>query len=180
VRTFDKTLVLVPNKSVANENIQNYSAMPIRRIKLYLGVSYESSGEQIESVVQAIRRLLSEHPAIDQNFWMVNFTDMGAYSLDILIYCFTQTTVWAEYMEVRQALLLKIIEICDERGVEIAFPTQTLYHRRADESDSGLPAEFRRGADQDLPAGLRRADEPSDAGARQAAEYDSADSDENG
>ena len=144
IRTFDKTLVLVPNKVVTNENIQNFSAMPIRRIKLYVGLSYETSVEQMRDVVAAIRRLLAEHPDIDQDSWVVNFTELNASSLDVLVYCYTRTTVWQEYLDTRQDLLLKIIEICNERSVEIAFPTQTLYHRGVAETD--LPADLAREA----------------------------------
>jgi MscS family membrane protein len=144
IRTFDQTLVLVPNKSVANENIQNFSAMPMRRIKLYLGLSYESSPAQIEDVVAAIRRLLAEHSGIDQETCVVNFTEMSAYSLDLLVYCFAATTVWTEYLETRQDLLLKIIEVCRKHRVQIAFPTQTLYYRNLGDAD--LPAELLRSA----------------------------------
>jgi len=172
VRTFDKTLVLVPNKAVANENIQNFSAMPVRRIKLYLGLSYESSAEQIDAVVKASRQLLAEHPGISQEYWLVNFTEMGAYSLDILICCFTTTTVWAEYMDVRQELLLKIIGICNAHGVEIAFPTQTLYYRQGAENVD-LPVALRRSA-AEPPDGPRRAPAPTDRLANPAAEFDTA------
>jgi len=177
VRTFDKTLVLVPNKSVANENIQNFSAMPERRIKLYLGLSYESSPAQIDAVVQALRRLLAEHPGISQEYWVVNFTEMNAYSLDILIYCFTETTIWAEYLDVRQDLLLKIIGICKDHGVEIAFPTRTLYHHAVAESD--LPAELRREVAESA-GGPRRAPTPTDRLANPAAEFDTAEGENGG
>ena len=131
VRCFDKTMVLVPNKKVANEDIQNFSEMPKRRLKLTVGLSYEATADQIEAIVNETRNLLGTHPGIDQEYWLVNFTDMSDYSLDMMVYCFTTTTVWKEYLDIRQDVLLNILEICDRQHVEIAFPTQTIYYRGA-------------------------------------------------
>jgi len=133
VRCFDKTLMLVPNKKVANEDIQNFSEMPVRRLKLTVGLSYEASPDQIKAIVEDTRRLLATHPGIDQTFWIVNFTDMSDYSLDLLVYCFSTTTVWKEYLDIRQDVLLNILDICNRHKVEIAFPTQTIYYRGDDE-----------------------------------------------
>jgi MscS family membrane protein len=159
IRTFDKTLVSVPNKVVTNENIQNYSQMNLRRIKLTLGLSYESSPDQMRSVVGDIRQLLADTEGVDQGFWAVNFTDFGASSLDVMVYCFTSTTDWVEYLEIRQGLLLSMMDICERRGVEIAFPTQTLYHKLPD--DTGLPAELARDY---RPSSPRRSPAPRDPG----------------
>jgi len=174
IRTFDKTLVSVPNKTVTNENIQNYSQMTVRRIKLTLGVSYESSPDQVRQVVEDIRQLLRDNPGIDQGFWLVNFTDFGASSLDILIYCFTGTTNWSEYLDIRQALLLDIMDVCDRRGVEIAFPTQTLYHKLPGD-DTGLPLELTGG---DQPSSPLRARPRPQSGSAPQAEFDTADDDD--
>lgn len=179
VRKFDKTLVFLPNKDVANESIQNFSEMPIRRIKVYVGLSYDASTAQIKEVIQRTRQMLRDHPAISQKFWMVNFTEMSASTLDMLVYCFTTTTVWKEYMDNRQDVLLKIIDICNDVGVEIAFPSRTIYHRSPEVHPmAGLPDEFKRGVDEDLPAELRRGtgdDEPRlepGAGSKRGAEFD--------
>ena len=127
IRTFAKTLVTVPNSVIANMGIDNFSRMPKRRMKLSVGITYNTTSEQMRGVVENIRTLLKIHPAIDQEFFLVNFTDFGASSLDIMVYCFTSTTVWGEYLDARQDLCLKIMDIIEEMGLEIAFPSQTLY-----------------------------------------------------
>ena len=183
IRTFDKTLVSVPNKTVTNENIQNYSQMDMRRVKLTLGLSYESTPEQVRQVVSDIRQLLADTDGVDQEFWAVNFTDFGASSLDVMIYCFTSTTDWVKYLEIRQGLLLSIMDICERRRVEIAYPTQTLYHKLPE--DSGLPAALSRPDDPQrprkdaTPRGPAPASDPmtsKDPGPRPPAEFDTADS----
>jgi len=127
IRTFAKTLITVPNNIIANLSVNNFSRMPKRRIKLNVGVSYATSPEQMRIAVQKIRDMLTAHPAIDQEFFLVNFTEFGASSLDIMVYCFTVTTVWGEYLDARQDVHLKIMEILEGMGLEIAFPSRTVY-----------------------------------------------------
>ncbi len=133
IRTFAKTLITVPNNVIANMAIDNFSRMPKRRIKLNIGVTYDTSSVQMQQAVDKIRELLKNHPAIDQEFYLVNFTDFGASSLDIMVYCFTTTTVWGEYLDARQDLSLKIMDILESMGLEIAFPSQTLYLQNPEE-----------------------------------------------
>jgi MscS family membrane protein len=147
IRTFAKTQITVPNNVIANLAVDNMSRRPRRRIKLSIGVTYESSPEQIRKAVEGIRVMLGNHPSIDQEFFLVNFTDFGASSLDILVYCFTKTTVWEEYLEARQDVCLKIMELLDGLGLEIAFPSRSLYIRgaageQAEQGFAGLARDF--------------------------------------
>jgi len=134
IRTFAKTLISVPNNVIANLPLDNFSRMPKRRIKLSVGVTYATTPEQMRVAVEKIRELLRGHPAIDQEFFLVNFTDFGASSLDILVYCFTRTTVWGEYLDARQDVCLQIMDILEGLGLEIAFPSRTVYlQQKADD-----------------------------------------------
>ena len=132
IRTFAKTLISVPNNIIANLALDNYSRMPKRRIRLTVGVSYDATPKQMREAVSRIRELLKTHPAIDQEFFLVNFTDFGASSLDIMVYCFTTTTVWGEYLDAREDVCLKIMDTLAELGLEIAFPSTTVYLRKDD------------------------------------------------
>lgn len=137
IRTFAKTLISVPNNIIANLAIDNYSRMPKRRIRLTVGVSYDATPSQMREAVSRIRALLKTHPAIDQDFFLVNFTDFGASSLDIMVYCFTTTTVWGEYLDAREDVCLKIMDTLEGLGLDIAFPSTTVYLRQ----DSSDPVE---------------------------------------
>ncbi len=136
IRTFAKTLISVPNNIIANMALDNYSRMPKRRIRLTVGVTYETTPAQMREAVAQIRELLKTHPAIDQDFFLVNFTDFGSSSLDIMVYCFTTTTVWGEYLEAREDVCLKIMDTLEELGLSIAFPSTTVYLR-----NEGMPSE---------------------------------------
>ncbi|ABL00840.1 mechanosensitive ion channel family protein [Pelobacter propionicus] len=129
IRTFEKTQITVPNNVIANLAVDNISRRPNRRINITVGVTYETKPKQMRQAVNQIRTMLREHPAIDQDFFLVNFTDFGASSLDIMVYCFTRSVVWGEYLETRQDVSLRIMEILDGLGLEIAFPSRSIYIR---------------------------------------------------
>jgi len=140
IRTFAKTLISVPNNVIANMALDNFSRMPKRRIRLTVGVTYDTTPTQMREAVRKIRELLKTHPAIDQEFFLVNFTDFGASSLDIMVYCFTTTTVWGEYLEAREDVCLKIMDTLEALGLEIAFPSTTVYIRKDEpETTAAIP-----------------------------------------
>lgn len=127
VRTWPKTVISIPNAVLANEMINNWSRMPKRRIKQVVGVTYETSPETMEQIVEAIRALLREDEGVNQEFILVNWTDFGSSSLDILVYYFTTTTKWLEHMDIRQRINVKIAKAVAAHGSSVAFPTRTLY-----------------------------------------------------
>ncbi len=127
VRSWSKTVLTIPNKVLANEIIQNWSRMPKRRVKQQVGVTYSTSPENMEGLVEDIRTLLREDEGVHQEFILVNFTDFGDSALQILVYYFTKTTAWLEHMDVRQRINLKIMKAVEGRGSSIAFPTRTLH-----------------------------------------------------
>jgi len=129
IRTFAKTLITMPNSKLADSAINNWSRMPIRRVKMTVGVTYETSADQMEGLLEKIKDILRNHERVFQEFFMVNFTDFGDSSLEIFLYYFTTTTVWGEYLDVRQQVNLSIMRALEEMGLEIAFPSRALYIR---------------------------------------------------
>lgn len=127
VRTFPKTLLSIPNNVLANETIINWSEMPKRRVKQTVGVTYSTPTQTVNQIVEDIRQLLREDEGVNQDFILVNFTDFGESSLEILVYYFTTTIAWLEHMDIRQRVNLKIMKAIEARGSSIAFPSRTLY-----------------------------------------------------
>ena len=127
VRTWSKSQLTIPNKVLANEIIENWSRMPKRRVKQYIGVTYSTSPENMEGLVEDIRKLLRSDEDVNQDFILVNFTDFGDSALQILVYYFTKTTKWLEYMDIRQRINLEIMKLVTARGSSMAFPTRTLH-----------------------------------------------------
>jgi MscS family membrane protein len=127
IRTFDKRPLYVPNATFASVAVENPSRMSHRRIYETVGIRYDDAGK-MAAIVEEVKAMLTGHPDIDATqTLMVYFTRFAPSSLDFFIYAFTRTTVWAEYHRVKQDVLLKVIDIIDRHGAEIAFPTSTLH-----------------------------------------------------
>lgn len=127
VRTFAKTVVSIPNQALANATIENHSLMPKRRIKFTLGVTYDATVAQMGTLVERIEAYLRGHEEIDQEFMLVKFTEFGASSLDVFVYCFTKTTDWTRHLAVRQEVNLALMAMVEELGLSVAFPTRTVH-----------------------------------------------------
>jgi MscS family membrane protein len=134
IRRFDQALVTLPNSQFIKNGVINYSARPKRRIKFTLGVTYGTTAAQMTQVVEGIKQIINDDPRFDHNFYMVRFTDFGAYSLDIFIYCFTRTIVWDEHLQIKEDFNLKIMYLLEELGVEVAFPSQTVFLDKSQET----------------------------------------------
>lgn len=126
IRTFDKRPLYVPNAVFSQIAVENPSRMTNRRFSETIGVRYNDFG-CVAQIVDDITAMLRAHPDIEQNQTMiVNFSQFSPHSLDIMVYTFTKTTQWIAFHGIKQDVLLKIGEIIEARGAEIAFPTQTL------------------------------------------------------
>lgn len=127
IRTFDQRPLYVPNSVFATISLENPSRMRNRRIYETIGVRYDDASH-VKLIVDEVKTMLTEHPAIaTDRTLMVNFNAFGPSSLDFFIYTFTKTIDWVEYHGIKQDVLLKIYDIIDRHGAEIAFPTQTLH-----------------------------------------------------
>ena len=128
IRTFEKSFVVVPNSIVANSNIENFSRRGIRRIKMVIGVTYDTGVEQMKKIVRELREMLRSHPGIahDQTL-LVRFDRFDDSSLGIFIYTFTNTSDWEKYLEIREDINLKIMQIVQANGSDFAFPSQSIY-----------------------------------------------------
>ena len=126
IRTFDKRPLYVPNSVFANISVENPSRMHNRRIYETIGVRYDDA-EQVRSIVGKVKQMLLDHPEIDQSQTLiVNFNAFGASSLDFFIYTFTKTTQWVYFHEVKEDVLLKVLDIIIAEGASIAYPTSTI------------------------------------------------------
>jgi MscS family membrane protein len=126
VRTFDKRPLYVPNSVFTKLALENPSRMTNRRIYETIGIRY-SDAAKIDSIIRDVREMLVNHEQIDKSQTLiVNFNKYASSSLEFFVYTFTRTTNWVTFHEIKQDVLLKIIDIVHARGADFAFPTTTL------------------------------------------------------
>jgi len=128
IRTFYKSLVAIPNSIVANSHIENFSRRDIRRIKASIGVTYDTSVGQIQNIIKDIKNMLKSHNGISQeDIMLVNFNNFGDSAQEILVYTFTNTANWQEYLDIKEDIYYKIKEIVSKYGSSFAFPSESIY-----------------------------------------------------
>ena len=126
LRTVNRSLIAIPNKTVAADAINNFSRMPQRRVDQTIGLTYSSKSHQIEGLLEEIRSLLKNDPAVHQEFVTVNFLNYGAFSLDIQITYFAADPDVRKTFDLRERINLSIMRMVEARGLNFAFPTQTI------------------------------------------------------
>ncbi|HCQ0106808.1 mechanosensitive ion channel family protein [Citrobacter braakii] len=136
INTFDHRPLYVPNSIFSSISVENPGRMTNRRIKTVIGLRYEDA-DKVSAVVESVRQMLQNHPGIDQKqILLVYFNEFADSSLNIMVYCFTKTTVWQEWLAVQQDVYLKIISIVKAHDADFAFPSQTLYMDNPEASPS--------------------------------------------
>ena len=126
VRTFDKSLVTVPNKKMIDAELDNLGLRPMRRVKFNVGLTYETSAEQIKLIVKDIQDYINQHSKTDQK-GKVRFSEFGSSSLDIMVIYFVDSPKWEDLINVKQEVNYKIMEIVKHHKSDFAFPTTTVY-----------------------------------------------------
>jgi len=124
VRTWDGTLVVIPNRTVAAANITNLAARPTRRTNFTIGLVYDTPTEKLERALSILRKILSEHPATAQS--RAYFNRFGDFSLNILVQHWCKEMDYEVYLRALEEMNLAIKRQFEEEGIEFAFPTQTI------------------------------------------------------
>ena len=130
VRQFDKAVVQVPNAKLADTAVINFSEMTHRRIYWKIGVLYDTTAAQLRQVRDGIESYILEDEVFaspDDVSTFVRIDSFNDSSIDIMVYCFTKTTNWGEWLKVKEALAYRIKEIVEGAGTGFAFPSRSLY-----------------------------------------------------
>jgi MscS family membrane protein len=137
IRGIDRTLTTIPNAVLAKMPIVNLTRRDRMLIQAVIGLRYETTPEQLRYVLVRIRELLLGHPRVYPDPVRVRFVGFGASSLDVEVFAYVMTRDWGEVLGIREDILLRVMDIVEQAGTGIAFPSQTLYLGR----DGGLDAE---------------------------------------
>jgi MscS family membrane protein len=127
VRTEERTLLAIPNGTVATINVENLSRRDKILFKTVLGLHLETSPDQVQAVLTEMRRVLDAHPKVEKKTLHVWLTDLTPSAINLELACYVMTQNYAEFAEVREDLLLHIMNFVEESGTKIASPSQTLY-----------------------------------------------------
>ena len=158
IRTFDNAMITVPNSQIANAHILNWSKRIVgRRIKMSLGITYESKMEDIVRLKSDILDMLLSHPNVAtnkdisisrttafeaikredldgvKNTLLVFIDEFSPSSIDILIYCFSKSPAWEDWLETKEDIMIKISKLVKKNHCDFAYPTQSIVVKREED-----------------------------------------------
>ena len=128
IRAPDRTVITVSNADLSNMQIVNYTRRDRSLLRTMIGLRYETTPAQMQEVLERIRNLLLDHPAVVRNTVRVRFRELGSYALGVEVYAQVDRAAMNEFLEIQEGILLDIMRIIEECGTAIAFPSQTTYH----------------------------------------------------
>ncbi len=146
IRRFDQSPVYVPNSKLADAAVTNFSRMTHRRIKWAVGVEYSTTVDQLKTIRQELEDWLMKDDRIAKPPEVALFVRVDAFnasSIDFLIYTFTNTTNWGEWLKIKEEFAFAVMDIIERSGAAFAFPSQTIYMNQEDPPEIMSPPEGR-------------------------------------
>jgi MscS family membrane protein len=141
IRTLNRTVVSVPNGQIANMTLENLSARDKFWFHPILALRYGTTSSQMDTVLEGIRSLLEESKHVEQASMRVRFLRFGASSLDVEVSAYISARDWNHFLEIQEALLLRIMRCTESAGVQIALPSQAIVVAAASAStEAGMGA----------------------------------------
>ncbi|GAB3542612.1 mechanosensitive ion channel family protein [Pontibacter brevis] len=131
IRTLEKSFVTLPNKHMIDKPLDNLTLRTFRRAKFDINLTYETTSEQIRAITRDIQEFIDQHPRTNQD-GRIRFLSLGPHSKDVMVLYFVDTMDWNEFIDIKEEINYKIVDIVERHGADFAFPTQTLHLHRAD------------------------------------------------
>ena len=126
IKTFDKSVVTVPNKKMIDAELDNLGLRPVRRVKFHIGLTYDTNTEQIKNIVSDIQDMINSHEKTNEE-GKVRFQEFGASSLDIMVLYYVNSPKWEDLIDVKEDVNYKIMEIVKKHNSDFAFPSTSVY-----------------------------------------------------
>jgi MscS family membrane protein len=127
IRTFPDSVVSLPNGRVADARIENMGQRRRRRVRTVLALTYDTPPERLQSYVQSVRAYLRSRPDVFPEQIEVHLHELGAHSLDVLVYFFLEVPDWSRELQGRADCLDAFLRLAPEHGVRFAFPSTSVY-----------------------------------------------------
>ena len=138
LRTIDKTLVIIPNNRIINDLLENLTLRNLRRVKFSIGLQYDTPSAKMIAISKEVVEFVNKHHATS-NDALVNFDSFGESSLDLQIRYYIEIVDYDEYMQIREEVNYKIMDIVARHDAHFAFPSRTVYIEHPTDKEKGSP-----------------------------------------
>jgi small-conductance mechanosensitive channel len=120
--------LIISNKELTTASVRNFRKLEKRRIAFNIGVTYDTPTEKLKKIPQIITDIVKS--AENAEFERVHFTEFGDCSLKFLVSYYVNSADYATYLETQQSINFAIKEAFEREGIEMAFPTSTVYLKK--------------------------------------------------
>lgn len=127
IRTFENSLVNIPNSVISNSAITNWSKMEKRRYRMRLCIQLDTPQEKLDKFMARVRDMLQQRDAIFDETIMVKFEAIVDNGMNVLISSYTNSVDYASYISEVESINIKIMKILREENIELAYDTKTIY-----------------------------------------------------
>ncbi|RLB51557.1 MAG: hypothetical protein DRI90_22850, partial [Deltaproteobacteria bacterium] len=127
IRTFYNSVLVIPNAKLANAKIDNYGQRKYRRCFTTLGMTYDTTPEQMQAFVEGCRAIIQANEFTRKDDYHVYMSGFGDSSLNVMLYYFFRCDTWGEELRQKHNIYLEIMRLADSVGVAFAFPTQSVH-----------------------------------------------------
>jgi MscS family membrane protein len=130
LRTPEKSFVTVPNKKLVDSELDNLSLRIQRRARFDIGLTYETSSEQLRNIISEMQVFIDKHPHTLPDETRIRLFEFGPSSINIMVLYFVDTLEYNVYLDVREEINYKIIEIVKKHGSAFAYPTTAIVMKK--------------------------------------------------
>lgn len=130
IRTFENSLVNIPNSLISAVSIINWSKMEKRRYKLNLCLHLDTPLEKVEIAKKRIGEMLANHDEIIDDSIIVRFDNITDNGLNLLVSIYTNSINYASFLEEKEVINYKIMQILREEKIELAYDTKTIFVKK--------------------------------------------------
>ena len=127
IRKLDDSVIIVPNSSLSDSSISNYTRLTRKLVEFKIGLLYSTPAETVKKCETEIKEYLDKNETVDSETIRVYFTEYDESSINILIRCYICTTDIEVYYKFSEELNFEIKQIIESNKTDFAFPTRSIY-----------------------------------------------------
>ena len=130
IRTLEKSFVTIPNKKLVDNELDNLSLRSQRRISFNIALTYDTNPDQFKNIIADVQTFLMNHPSISKDETFVNLHNFDTYAINIMVLYFVNRSEYKMYLDVREEINYKILEIVKKHGASFAQLAQVLSSKK--------------------------------------------------
>lgn len=134
IKAYNNAVVTVPNSLITSSYVVNWDRLTSRRFDCILTLSWDTPSEKVKKIIKEMKLLLQNDPEVIKETVEVSLNNITAYGSEIKIFLYVRQAEYNKYLKAKQDILCSLLYLFEKENVELAYPSQTLYVKRKEET----------------------------------------------